>query len=195
MIAYCSGKVLDIFEQTATVQIENIGLGVEIFVSPSLQSTLRVGDSAEIWIHHHITEASSALFGFGDQSEKQIFRSLIRVGGVGGKTALNIIGLGVDNIKKAINTEDDALLSSVPWIGKKTAQKIIVDLKGSIQFDALSSAEKAPQISQNNVAIVSSLVQMWYDKKQVEKAVQSLDESLSTEEKVKESIRVLSSIS
>ncbi len=160
MIAYCSGKVLDIFEQSLTLEIDGMGLGIEIFVSPSLQSTLRVGDATQIWVHHHITEATSTLFGFLDPSERRIFRSLIKVGGVGGKTALNIIGLGAENIQKAINTEDDVLLASVPGIGKKTAQKIIVELKGSIQFDEMTSKEKPAQISGNNVAIVSSLVQM-----------------------------------
>ncbi|PID83875.1 Holliday junction branch migration protein RuvA [Candidatus Gracilibacteria bacterium] len=192
MIAYCSGKVIDIFEQSLTLQIENVGIGLEIFVSPSLQSTLRVGDTAEIWIHHHITEATSMLFGFAHTSERKIFRSLIKVGGIGGKTALNIIALGADNIQKAINTEDDALLSSVPGIGKKTAQKIIVELKGSIQFDEITSKEKPAQISGNNIAIVSSLVQMGYDKRQVEQTVQSLDDTLSTEEKVRQSIKTLS---
>ncbi len=87
-----------------------------------------------LWIHHHRTEVSELLFGFSSIEERELFQTLNRVNGVGGKTALNILGLGMENLKIAIMTEDDNLLSSVPGIGKKTAQKIIVDLKGSIDF-------------------------------------------------------------
>lgn len=89
---------------------------------------------------------------------------------------------------KAIHLEDDAILSSVPGIGKKTAQKIIVDLKGSINFSKSADA-KTKKTGTNNTILISSLVQMGYDKNAVEEIVETLDSSLSLEEKVREAIK------
>ncbi len=105
------------------------GLGLDILVSPSVLSHLDQKEIANLWIHHHITEVSQLLFGFSTLEERSLFRSLNKVNGIGGKTALALLGLGEETLVRAIQMEDDKLLSSVPGIGKKTAQKIIVDLK------------------------------------------------------------------
>jgi holliday junction DNA helicase RuvA len=88
-----------------------------------------MNNTLSVWIHHHRTEVSESLFGFDSFDERALFRELNKVNGVGGKTALALLGLGREELIKAIQFEDDKLLSSVPGIGKKTAQKIIVDLK------------------------------------------------------------------
>lgn len=110
--------------------------------------------------------------------------------GVGGKTALNLLGLGGENLMRAIQLEDDKLLSSVPGIGKKTAQKIIVDLKGSIDFTKHTPHEV--QKNTSDMTLVASLVQMGYDKSRVEHIVHNLDPRVSLEVRTIEAIKQLS---
>lgn len=173
-----------------TILVENTGLGLEILGSPNLVSEALQKENLEVFIHHHITEVSQNLFGFVSFAEKNLFKNLIKVSGIGGKTALNMLGLGEEALLTAIQTEDDKMLSSVPWIGKKTAQKIIVDLKGSIDFTKKSN-ENTPVIAKNDTPLIASLVSMGYDKNRVETIVSELDASLSLAEKTKEAIKKL----
>jgi holliday junction DNA helicase RuvA len=93
---------------------------------------------------------------------------------------------------KAIQFEDDKILSSVPGIGKKTAQKIIVDLKGSINFAKASDTIQAHSLKHpNNTLVVSSLVQMGYDKTRVEEIIETLGSDLPLADKVREAIKKL----
>lgn len=159
MFAFVKGKTLAVDGIYITILVENTGLGLEILASPNLVSEALQSENLEIFIHHHITDVSQVLFGFCSLEEKNLFKNLIKVNGIGGKTALNMLGLGEDALMTAIQTEDDKLLSSVPGIGKKTAQKIIVDLKGSIDFSKKTS-ENPLVIAKNDTPLISSLVAM-----------------------------------
>ncbi len=177
---------------TITIEVKWTGLGFDVYASPILLSSVLIGRESSLWIHHHQTEMSETLFGFSSFDERSLFRELNKVNGVGGKTALALLGLGHENLMKAIHLEDDILLSSVPGIGKKTAQKIIVDLKGSINF---SKTSQHTQVSTpkhaNNTLVISSLVQMGYDKTRVEEIIETLSSDLPLAEKVREAIKKL----
>ncbi len=191
MFAYISGKVINIDGINITILVENTGLGLEIFASPNLVATARENETISAWIHHHITDVSQVLFGFATIDERNLFKNLIKVSGIGGKTALNMLGLGGEALINAIQTEDDKLLATIPGIGKKTAQKIIVDLKGSINFAKnQSTSEKTPAAP--DTPLVSSLVSMGYEKSRVEAIVATLNDSLPLAEKVKLAIKSLS---
>jgi Holliday junction DNA helicase RuvA len=114
------------------------------------------------------------------------------VNGVGGKTALTILGLGLESIVRAIELRDDSLLASVPGIGKKTAQKIIVELAGSLNLESLRGGKQFPERDPNTLHLITSLVQMGYEKSRVENIIGELDTHLSLEEKTREVIRQLS---
>ncbi len=191
MFSFISGKILSIDAIQITTLVDGTGLGLEIFASPLLLANIRIWEKSNIWLHHNINDAGETLFGFTDQDEKKLFRELLKVNGVWGKTALNLLWLGGENLLKAIQLEDDKLLSSVPGIGKKTAQKIIVDLKGSIDFSKHSSSSWAKQRNTSDMTLVSSLVQMGYDKVRVEEIVASIDSSLSLEIRTIEAIQRL----
>lgn len=133
---------------------------------------------------------SEVLFWFENTWDRQLFRSLIKVNGVGGKTAIEMLGLGEEALKRAIYLEDDTVLSSVPWIGKKTAQKIIVELKGSIDFDKKISTKKSQDIQSDSI-LIASLIGMGYDKKRVENVVKDIDASLSIEQRTIQAIQQL----
>lgn len=189
MFSFISWRILSIDGIQITCLVDGTGLGLEIFASPHLIANIRIWEKSDIWLHHHVTDVGETLFGFTDQWEKSLFRQLLRVNGVWGKTALNLLGLGWENLMKAIQFEDDKLLSSVPGIGKKTAQKIIVDLKGSIDFSKHTG--KPTQRNTTDMTLVSSLVQMGYDKVRVEDVIADIDSGLSLEIRTIEAIKQL----
>lgn len=177
---------------TLTIEVSGIGIGYDIYASPALLSRAEIGGEITASIHHHITDVSESLYGFEDFDERRLFRELNKVNGVGGKTALALLGLGKETLLKSIQLEDDKMLSSVPGIGKKTAQKIIVDLKGSINFSKVSDTPKSPHHNHsNNSLVVSSLVQMGYDKTRVEEIIETLSSDLPLADKVREAIKKL----
>ncbi len=189
MFSYIHGTILSIEGITLTLLIEWTGLWLEVFASPLLLSRTSSEEKIHTWIHHHKTDMSEVLFGFIDRDERTLFRELLRVNGVGWKTALALLGLGRDTLIQAIQLEDDKLISTVPGIGKKTAQKIIVDLKGSIDFTKKQSGNEKKNTS--NTSLISSLVQMGYDKNLVEEITSEIDSSLPLEQRTIEAIKRL----
>lgn len=191
MFWYIEWDILAIDGITLTIQVTGTGLGFDILVSPSVLGNTIQNNKISLWIHHHKTEVSEMLFGFVSIDERRLFRDLNKVNGIGGKTALALLGLGEERLVQAIQMEDDKLLSSVPWIGKKTAQKIIVDLKGSIDFSKKSTAPITGSHTQNDTILISSLVSMGYDKSRVEVTISSIENTLSLEARTIEAIRRL----
>lgn len=190
MFWYICGNIIAEDGNTVTILVENTGLWLEVLVSPNVLIWLWSSRDVKVFIHHHITEAGQTLFGFESLDEKILFRMLIKVSGIGGKTALWMLALGEEALLRAIQTEDDALLSSIPGIGKKTAQKIIVDLKGSIDFS--KKKESATPKSAENIQIIQSLMNYGFDKIRVEEVVSAFDSTLTQEEKMRKAILELS---
>ncbi len=191
MFWYIDGDILAIDGITITVQVTGTGLGFDILVSPSVLGSILPSKKISLWIHHHKTDVSELLFGFISTDERHLFRDLNKVNGIGGKTALALLGLGEETLLQAIQMEDDKLLSSVPGIGKKTAQKIIVDLKGSIDFSKKSSPLASKIQNTSDTTLISSLVSMGYDKIRVETTIASIETTLSLEARTVEAIRRL----
>ncbi len=191
MFWYIEWDILAIDGISLTVQVTGTGLGFDILVSPSVLGNTIQNNKISLWIHHHKTEVSEMLFGFISTDERRLFRDLNKVNGIGGKTALALLGLGEERLIQAIQMEDDKLLSSVPWIGKKTAQKIIVDLKWSIDFSKKSSTPIIGNQNQNDTILISSLVSMGYEKARVEIIISSIETTLPLEARTIEAIRRL----
>lgn len=191
MFSYIKWEILSIDGINITILVDGTGLGLEVLASPNLLIKSKISEKIEIFIHHHITDVSEVLFGFCSKDEKNLFKNLIKVNWIGGKTALNMLGLGEETLAIAIREEDDKLLSTIPGIGKKTAQKIIVDLKGSIDFSSKETEEVKTKKTAPNSVIFTSLVNMWYDKNRVEEVIANIDSSLAIEEQVRIAIKNL----
>ncbi|MGD9158742.1 MAG: Holliday junction branch migration protein RuvA [Desulfobacteraceae bacterium] len=134
MIAHLKGVLLS--KSTDTIIIDNNGLGYEVFVPLSTFYTLPDEDGQEVslHIHTHVREDAFLLFGFNTVLEKKIFRLLISVSGIGPKLAINILsGIGPDSLLEAIAQGDVARLQSIPGVGKKTAERISLELKDKAQ--------------------------------------------------------------
>lgn len=144
-------------------------------------------------MYHHITDVSETLFGFETMEEKRLFKKLLKVSGVGGKTAIAMLSLGIGQLVRAIDEGDEKFLSSLPGIGKKMALKVIVELKNQVSIDDIT--ESTPQIiltKSGNTEITDALIGMGYDRRSVEKVVDTIpDELISLQDRMVYCIKTL----
>lgn len=131
MIVSLRGRVLE--KAVNWVLLEVGGIGYKIGVSPAVLGQIRQEGETFLYVHHHIREDAEDLFGFLALADLELFHKLLSISGVGPKSAMTIMSVGsADQVRKAIMSGDLAMLTSVPGVGKKTAQKIILELKGQI---------------------------------------------------------------
>lgn len=146
MIAYIRGKVM---AQTAeTVVVDVHGIGYEIYCSGGVFKRAIVGEIAEIYTYMQVKEDGVTLFGFESVKEKEIFLKLTSVSGVGPKLGIAVLtGMSADDFAIAIATADVKKLSAVKGLGKKTAEKIVLELHGKISAaEVMSASGDAPEI-------------------------------------------------
>ncbi len=191
MIEYIKGEIAELSPTYAVVESGGIGY----FLNISLYTYEKISSEKEVklLVHQIIREDSHSLYGFFDKDERDIFRHLISVSGIGASTArLMLSSLKPDEIRAAILQSNVSLLKSIKGIGVKTAQRIIVDLKDKI--DKSSKDAVIPVLSQNSQEAVEALVTLGFNKKTVEKVVNNIvktNSSLTVEQIIKEAFKFL----
>lgn len=131
MIAYLRGTIINKGLNYAI--LENAGLGYQIYLADNLLADLKIGVETEMYTHHHLREDANDLYGFKTLADLELFELLLTVSGVGPKSALGVLAMATtDDIKEAIMREDANLLTKVSGIGKKTAERIVLELKSKI---------------------------------------------------------------
>lgn len=134
MISFIRGTVADITEVSAVIEIG--GIGYEVFMTGSDLSRLHGGEELKIHTHFHVREDVMQLYGFLAKDDLSVFRLLLGVNGVGPKGAMGILsGITADELRFAVLSDDVKTLSKAPGIGKKTAQKMILELKDKLKLE------------------------------------------------------------
>jgi Holliday junction DNA helicase RuvA len=177
MITFLKGFVEELEENKVHLDVGGVGYGIE--TSAQTLAQLKEGIEVKLLIHHHITDSDERLFGFYAKDEKTLFEKLITVKGVGPKLGITIVsGLPANNLVQAITTKDVAALSRVPGIGKKTAERIILELKDKLGEVSGSSASASIQAGGSNTdEVISALESLGFKKRQAEEAaVKALQE-------------------
>ena len=154
MIAYLKGKILS---KTANyLVLENQGIGYKVFLSTASLLNLRVGDSLAAHIHTYVREDQLRLYGFLSSSELNLFEMLISVSGVGPKVALSVLsGATPDIITSAIASGDASVFTKVSGVGKKTGERIVVELKEKIGDDLGVGLKSSRELSESLDALVA----------------------------------------
>lgn len=168
MIAFLQGTIKQKRSDLVVLDVNGVGYCAGIPLSTFLDLG-EIGTAAELHIYTHVTDSSLALYGFSSEEEKDIFLQLISISGIGPKIALNILsGIGVSDLEDAIRTADIARLSLVPGIGKKTAQRIALELQEKLGQKA---TELELESYREKEDLVSALVNMGFRRKEVDKIV------------------------
>ncbi|MFS4457617.1 Holliday junction branch migration protein RuvA [Bdellovibrio sp. HCB2-146] len=189
MIGYLRGKIIEVLSDSALIDVH--GVGYEILASANTLGDLQVllGKDIIVWIHTHVREDALQLFGFHDKEEKNMFLSLLKVNGVGPKMALSILSGGRPHeIHALIEAGNAKGLSALPKVGKKTAEQIILTLKGK-----LVSADDGKVVkSESHTQITSALLNLGYKSQLVDQFVSGLPTTTTLEEGVRKGLQALS---
>jgi Holliday junction DNA helicase RuvA len=193
MIDYIKGKLAELTPTSAIV--ENEGIGYYLSISLSTFSRLEGRNDCKILVHEVIREDSHQLFGFADKEERDIFRLLISVSGVGASTSrMMLSSLSHDEIEKAILGSDVNTLKSIKGIGLKTAQRIIVDLKDKVGKQSGTGEIFAFTDNTKREEALSALVMLGFGKSAVFKVLDRIireEKNLTVEELIKKALKSL----
>lgn len=169
------------------------GVGYEIDVPMSTFYNLpSVGEKVTLFIHLAIREDAHVLYGFGSLDERSLFKQLIRISGVGARTALALLsGLSVNDMSQAVVLQDTSRLTSIPGIGKKTAERLLLELKGKLETGPLSAISSGTQ-NDAMADIKNALLALGYSEKETTLAIQQVPGNCSVSDGIKMALKALS---
>ncbi len=178
MYAYLNGTLVEATPSEATLDVQGVGYRILISVR-DFAKLPQIGESLLLYTSFVVRELSQTLYGFSTKEARELFEDLIGVTGIGPKTGLGIIGhLSVEELQEAVRRHDIAGLAKVPGIGKKTAERLLIELQGRIKIQAAPQETKHP--TQLGDAL-QALMQLGYSQTAAEKAVKKAADSLSAE--------------
>ncbi len=186
MIGYLEGKVIS--KLPGQIIIKTAGVGYLVNIPSSTNIKLNLNDPAEVFIHTHIREDAFDLYGFSNIEELDLFKLVMTVSGIGPKTALLVVDRGSENVEKAIKEANLDFFTGIPRLGRKNAQKIIIELKnklgGSKELDLQENTQEFEEI-------VDALKSMGYSKNEAVKVVKELPKDISLEQKITQALKLL----
>ncbi len=188
MLAHISGKILHIDFTHVIVQTSG-GVGYELVINELVYSKIFDRWEISLFVYHSISENGQALFGFIDIQERNFFKELIKISGVGGRVAQMILSLWVPRLKSAIANDDKKTLESVKWVWKKMAEKIILEFRDK-DFISQVETQDTSTILQTHIPndietqILSTLSLMWYNTKKVQEILAEVPENFTTIEQI-----------
>jgi Holliday junction DNA helicase RuvA len=184
MIAHLTGTILVTTDKYLIV--ETGGIGYRVFATAETLVKHKTGDSVSFWIAHIVREDSQDLYGFENQNDQDLFELLRSVSGIGPKSALGIMNVAtIGTIARAINTNDVGYLTKISGIGKKTAEKIILELRDKLPTIMEHSGDNSSH------DVIDALIALGYTEPKARDAARSLDPNLDTQTKIREALRLL----
>lgn len=186
MIASLKGIISE--KHLGSVVVEVNGVGYELLVPIETLSSLDLNQEAKLHVYEHIRDNIYDLYGFMDNLSKNLFMKLINVSGVGPKAGLNILNIGpTDRVKNAIASGDLKLIQSAQGIGKKVAERVIIDLKDKVGL--ISSVDEKSLLTSEEIAIqdeaVQALIALGYSVNDALVAIDKIDKNLEVKERVR----------
>ncbi|MEY3875615.1 MAG: hypothetical protein RIR50_786 [Pseudomonadota bacterium] len=168
------------------------GVGYEVDVPMStLYQMPSVGQQVTLLTHFVVREDAQQLFGFATDSEREAFRALIKISGVGARTALSLLsGMSVEELSQAITLQESGRLTKVPGIGKKTAERLLLELKGKFGAD-IGLTGQAPQID-SQLEILQALTSLGYSDKEAQLALKQVSPGNSVSDGIRLALKALS---
>lgn len=186
MISHLTGTIIHKNDRYAVLDVG--GVGYKVFVPVGTLRELKLEKKTSIWTHLAIRENSHDLYGFSDKETLELFELLITVSGIGPKTALNVLNvINGETLRRAVSSGDLAYLTKVSGLGKKIAEKIVIELK-----EKLGSAETTDHDLKGEADALEALKSLGYSEREAREAVKKVSgENLNTSEKVKKALKIL----
>ena len=174
MIAHLHGRLLAKRPNQAIVETGGVGYDVTVSV-PTFLDLPRVGGEVELHVHTHVREDQIALYGFLGLAEKHLFEKLITVSGIGPKLAITILsGMAADEMVGAIRSNDVARLTRIPGIGKKTAERMVLELRDKLPVQGAEDMKVPPAMGEVEEDVLSALMNLGYQRATAERALMAV---------------------
>ena len=190
MIARLKGLLIEKTPPTLVIDCNGVGYECEVPMS-TFYNLPALGESVTLLTHLVVREDAHLLYGFGTDRERVTFRQLLKVNGIGAKSALSILsGLSVEDLVQAVALQETGLLTRVPGIGKKTAERLLLELKDKFSIEGLAASANAPKSAAAD--ILNALVSLGYNEKEALLAVKQLAPEIGVSEGIKLALKSLS---
>jgi Holliday junction DNA helicase RuvA len=191
MIAILKGMVTEKLAEQVVLDIHGVGYG--LLVTSEDFGRLAVGQEHKVYVYEHIREQSHDLFGFIELDTKQLFEQLLGVNGVGPKMALNVLSIGSSNdVRSAIATGDVKFIQAANGVGKRVAERIIVELKDKVGLSS-TDLQSSGLLQSDSFAMqdeaTAALIALGYSTQDAIKALEKIDKDLPTDKRVKQALK------
>ena len=184
MISRLRGTAVGVHQGDSRIVLDVGGVGYALAVTPTALRKAEIGKEATLETYLHVREDALQLFGFAEPAERELFEHLLAVSGIGPKVALAIVsGSPVADLRRAIALDDTARFEAIPGIGKKTAQRVVLELKE--KMGSIASAIEPSNSDGGHLVARDALVELGYTLVEAERALASVDPDLSAEERVR----------
>ena len=190
MIAHVFGKVAEKFNGSLVVDVH--GVGYEVSVATNDFDAVILDQEVKFYTYHHVREQSEELFGFSSLAAKKLFEMLITVQGVGPKAALAILSLGdAEQVRNAIANADSSFVQKATGVGKKTAERVVVDLSDKVGLPTHYGRAETPVQTELNTSdeALEALMALGYTLADATKALENVDANLPTAQRVTEALK------
>ncbi len=189
MIGSIRGKIILKTEKFLVAEVS--GVGYKIKLVPNVLSTIKANQEISLWIHTHVREDTLDLYGFLERPELEFFEMLIGVSGIGPKGAISILGItSIETLGKAISAGDTSYLTKISGIGKKTAEKIIIELRDKVA-DKMGEKRESNSL-QGELDALEALKSLGYSQNQAREALKKVSPESNTNTKIREALKILS---
>ena len=190
MIGRIHGKLLEKHPPQIVVDVQGVGYELDVSMSTFYQLPA-TGAEVTLYTHLAVREDAHQLYGFATESERKVFRQLLKISGVGARTALSVLsGLSVADLREAVSAQDTGRLTKIPGIGKKTAERLLLELRDKL--DALSVAAAAGKGDGQAGDITNALLALGYNDREVSWAIKQLPAGLNVSDGIRQALRLLS---
>ncbi len=190
MIGRLSGILLEKNPPQLLLDVQGVAYEVDVPMS-TFYNLPALGERVTLWTHLVVREDAHLLFGFGSDSERRAFRQLLKITGVGARTALSVLsGLSVAELAQAVTMQETGRLTKIPGIGKKTAERLLLELKDKLGADLTATVGvfRAPPASSD---ILHALLALGYSDKEAVAAVKKLPEGLAVGDGIRQALKLL----
>ena len=191
MIGRLTGILLEKHPPQVLLDVQGVGYEVDVPMS-TFYDLPATGMQVVLYTHLVIREDMHLLFGFATESERQTFRQLVKISGVGARTALALLsGLSVSDLHHAVETQDSAQLIRVPGIGKKTAERLLLELRDKLDSAVIDSGQAKSALG-NGADILNALLSLGYNDKEADWAVKQISATATISDGIRQALQFLS---
>ncbi|HTS22945.1 MAG TPA: Holliday junction branch migration protein RuvA [Casimicrobiaceae bacterium] len=190
MIGRLSGTLVEKNPPQILLDVQGVAYEVDVPMS-TFYNLPNLGEGLTLFTHLVVREDAHLLFGFGSESERRAFRQLIKISGIGARTALSVLsGLSVAELAQAVTMQDAGRLTKIPGIGKKTAERLLLELKDKLGAD-VATAVGVHRAAPATADVLNALVALGYSDKEAVHAVKQLPEGVAVADGIKQALKLL----